>query len=592
MCPVARVRRFIIVLVLGACSAAASLAEDSRFGGPAPAPGCGISGWTQCIPTRWVSGVQAALQEHCTQYAAGHKARGGIVWCGQVGSTPTVCSLREPAVSSDRVGASWAHVSIRMGGRDVDPFDFGQGPVYLTWGPGDYSGPICQCPANSVIMADASCACPKDMQWDGLLKRCVPRPPDPLVIHLAGPSRTKALPAGPALPFVATVTQGGIPQPGKAVTIAGAGSSMSGSTDAAGSVYFTYIPPVQREAELTITASCIGCSNTAQKDVKVDHCEVCGPTFGNPIQPATGEKQQDETDWLDASPHPLSFVRHYRSHGGAQAGLGPNWSHRFAATLVPGASSVRLQLADGETANFTLSGDVWMPSPGNRLDQLLSVEGGFVFVRAREDRRYRFSAIGLLQSITDRNGWTMNMVYDGSGRLTRVTNAFGRSLQLQYGDQGNLIAVLTTDGQTITYLHSPQLVAVGFPGGARRTYHYEDSRFPTLLTGITDESGRRAATFSYDSLGRANGTQHAGGVGAYTVSYSGSSDIDGGLQSGHVVDPAIYRLTLDIATPAGAVQRHVWTGGDGRMRRMGATQPIESEASAQRLYDASGLPVV
>jgi len=49
------------------------------------------------------------------------------------------------------------------------------------------------------------------------------------------------------------------------------------------------------------------------------------------------------------------------------------------------------------------------------------------------------------------------------------------------------------------------------------TYHYEDERMPYALTGITDDADIRFATWSYDKEGRANMSEHAGGVGRIDI---------------------------------------------------------------------------
>jgi hypothetical protein len=167
-----------------------------------------------------------------------------------------------------------------------------------------------------------TCACPLGLYWNTSAEACQKEPPKS-TITLSGGGTTQAMPAGPALPHVATVVTGTAPAAGKAVTIStGSGGSFSGVTDGAGQVQFTYTPPSTGGITDTITASCSNCSNTASKTVRVEPCEVCEGK-GNPILPATGEKVQAESDWSDPGVHGLSFTRHYRSYSSPQAGLGP-----------------------------------------------------------------------------------------------------------------------------------------------------------------------------------------------------------------------------------------------------------------------------
>ncbi|MDM5182324.1 hypothetical protein PO883_34765, partial [Massilia sp. DJPM01] len=53
-----------------------------------------------------------------------------------------------------------------------------------------------------------------------------------------------------------------------------------------------------------------------------------------------------------------------------------------------------------------------------------------------------------------------------------------------------------------------------------RSYHYEDPNDRFLLTGITDEHGKRFATYAYNGEAQAVLTEHAGGAQRYTFAYS------------------------------------------------------------------------
>lgn len=95
-------------------------------------------------------------------------------------------------------------------------------------------------------------------------------------ISLSGPSSTKALPAGPALPQTATVTSNGAPVANRAVSIStSSGTAISGYTNAEGVFQFTYKPPLLLPIEDKLTATCADCSNKAEKTITVHACEVC-----------------------------------------------------------------------------------------------------------------------------------------------------------------------------------------------------------------------------------------------------------------------------------------------------------------------------
>ena len=105
--------------------------------------------------------------------------------------------------------------------------------------------------------------------------------PIPFKVALSGPSVTKALPAGPAIALLATVTQSGAPAAGKGVNISlGSGGAVSGTTDSAGEFAFTYTPPAFATSD-TITGTCSGCAAPATKTITVESAELMCPVQGN-----------------------------------------------------------------------------------------------------------------------------------------------------------------------------------------------------------------------------------------------------------------------------------------------------------------------
>ena len=164
-------------------------------------------------------------------------------------------------------------------------------------------------------------------------------------------------------------------------------------------------------------------------------------------------------------------------------------------------------------------------------------------------------------------------VYDGERRIAEVRSSQGRRLRFEYGFSHEpmvesslerreaITALVLPDGGRIEYryehvpivdesaLPSPRgsynprinrLVEVRYPDGRSRRYHYEAQSVPYitswrsgtfefvrpwLLTGITDERGRRFATWTYDDASRA------------TLSVHGAAS------------DAVDRVTLDFAQP-------------------------------------------
>src|SRR5207253_2303861 len=105
-------------------------------------------------------------------------------------------------------------------------------------------------------------------------------------------------------------------------------------------------------------------------------------------------------------------------------------------------------------------------------------------------------AAGLLIAITDHapgsNPYydlTIRLTYDAKWRITQFTDSSGNVTQYGYDGYNNLLSV-------------------SWPDGTTRRYAYEDARFASALTGVTDETGTRVATWTYDSAGRATAATH------------------------------------------------------------------------------------
>ena len=91
---------------------------------------------------------------------------------------------------------------------------------------------------------------------------------------------------------------------------------------------------------------------------------------------------------------------------------------------------------------------------------------------------------------------------------------------------GHLAALVLPDGRRIEYGYDPRgnLAEARFDDGTARTYHYEDPVWPHHLTGLTERTGTRFATWAYDERGRAVLSEHADGVERVTLVHDAPHD--------------------------------------------------------------------
>ena len=116
-----------------------------------------------------------------------------------------------------------------------------------------------------------------------------------------------------------------------------------------------------------------------------------------------------------------------------------------------------------------------------------------------------------------------------------------------------------------------------------RTYHYEDVNFVHALTGITDENRVRFATWSYDSSGRANSSQHAGGAEAVTLYYRSFSTTANDGQT-IVVDSFGTARTYSYQVVGGMARVRYATDGS-----TGVTSTFDANGNLATFRDANGI---
>jgi len=334
------------------------------------------------------------------------------------------------------------------------------------------------------------------------------------------------------------------------------------------------------------------------------NCGKDGMGTAKPINPATGEKALDDQGYAGGGPDALSLLLSYRSGrvvgaltGSAGAGLGQAWSHNHRVYLrlegeagTPGHTA-NLYFGDDTVRIFgwNTSSSAWLPANG--VDTLAASSGGFLYKRQEDDSAWQFDATGKLLTMTRRNGWVTTYAYSTGttssaiapvpGLLIAVHNHFGRSLDFAYNAASQLVSVTANGDQVASYTYdgtaeTSRLTAVSYPGNAggsvSKTYLYENTAFPQLVTGINDEAGNRLTTIAYDSQGRATSSGNALGADLYSVSYATAGD-------------------AVVTDPQGTVRTYHYGTNAGRLAVTGADKPSDTGANsaASRVQDANGL---
>jgi RHS repeat-associated protein len=263
-----------------------------------------------------------------------------------------------------------------------------------------------------------------------------------------------------------------------------------------------------------------------------------GPTVGNPISLATGNKFEAVTDYRSGGSRSLTFTRYYNSQSLVTGTLGPAWRHNYDRRLIfISGSRTDYHAADGKVFVFNKVGSDWV-SDSDVVLQLSFADDEWQLTDGA-DQIETFDATGRLIRITERGGYQQALEYFGvNSSLSLIHDSHGQRLRLSYNADGMLESITDGAARKHIYLyrkiydHEKQpatlLEAVVFPDdspfdpddNSRVEYLYEDEDFPVALTGIIDGAGERFATWSYDAEGRAVTSEHAGTSDLYTVVYN------------------------------------------------------------------------
>ena len=283
-------------------------------------------------------------------------------------------------------------------------------------------------------------------------------------------------------------------------------------------------------------------------------------TSGNPVHLGTGNKFEKVLDYQGAGAFALNFQRYYNSDASVvSTQVGAHWRHSYdRSILFPEPSTAQVQRADGKVLQFTLTGSRWSPDV-DITDKLEAITDGWRYTTA-DDTTEDYDLNGTLITITNRAGQIQTLRYDltaaeggddNLATLDKVTGPFGRALKFQYTSTATLEKMIDPAGNEIRYSRdaNDNLIAVTYPDDSpadlnnnpQRLYHYEDLNYPNALTGLTDETGSRFASWGYDSQGRAIFSEHAGGIERVDITYNADGTVTTLDALGHEL---IYTLEI------------------------------------------------
>jgi RHS repeat-associated protein len=302
-----------------------------------------------------------------------------------------------------------------------------------------------------------------------------------------------------------------------------------------GCTYQNNVPGTWGTAAQVASANNLGTSNSNPSNPCAGANNNSGPPIvtGDPVNVATGNQYESETDITCALHTGINLTRYYNSQDTTSSPFGKGWHGTWHRGLTLNGTQVIVTRADGRQDTFTNNGSGVYTADADVTSTLVQITSNGALtgwqLTLADDSVETYLPGGQLASVTTRAGLTTALSYDNNANPIRITGPFGHVMSFAYDANGHVSQMVAPDGGVYKYAYDANnnLIAVTYPDGTRKQYLYENTAFPNALTGITDENGKRFATYTYDTQGRATSTQHAGGAELTTITYNsdGSSTV-------------------------------------------------------------------
>jgi hypothetical protein len=241
----------------------------------------------------------------------------------------------------------------------------------------------------------------------------------------------------------------------------------------------------------------------------------------------------------------------------------------FDSDVEQPEKSHTISMPDGTNYYFQKNGNSYQEVYGRAVT--LSVSATEVSFVAPDMARYIFHN-HLLHSVIYKNGKTIFVQRDGENRIASLV-ADGVTITFEYTPYNQIGTVQLGLGEALTYAYdNGRLISVSDGTGIRFEYHYENTNFNHLLTGISDAEGNRYATWKYDPQGRAYLSEHGDQREEFTIDYANFN---------HFNAPTLKATN---ALGKGTTYRYAFVNG---VRRVAAVEGHASAncAAANKSYD-------
>ncbi|MEW8509081.1 MAG: hypothetical protein AB2598_20560, partial [Candidatus Thiodiazotropha sp.] len=155
----------------------------------------------------------------------------------------------------------------------------------------------------------------------------------------------------------------------------------------------------------------------------------------------------------------------------------------------------------------------WKYTAPNGVTEYYDPQGRLIKQTDSQGRAILLSyADNKLSQVSNWKGHTLDFTYNINGVLESVVDSTGHAYRYEFNGDGLLTSIIFPDETPTNDTDNPV-----------RSFLYEDMVIPHALTGIIDENGQLAASWTYSGDGRAISSSHAGGADTTTFGYGTDS---------------------------------------------------------------------
>ncbi len=300
-------------------------------------------------------------------------------------------------------------------------------------------------------------------------------------------------------------------------------------------LYFDAPPPSFGGLLSSATWGCMLCQRQELNNA-LAHDAAPGNSIAHTPQPvttATGSLNETATDLRLAGPGvPFHWTRSYNSTDTTVGGLGPGWTHPFAAKLTvdPSTGDVDYRAGSGQQTHFTKISTTSKYRAKGFDGTLTKLGDGSYQMTTRDRRTFLFDTAGNLTQIKPRFGPATTLAY-ASGKLSTITDSAGRAITISYlASDPNLIEKVSLpapDNRYVQYGYtSGRLTSVRDARGKTWTLAYDGNGRLTSIRDPLPEGHYQIQNVLYDGSGRVTSEQNGTGDAiGYAYTTSGGYDV-------------------------------------------------------------------